>query len=158
MRKQHPRYGDRENGKEAEPPGRLGPPVWLFTDAALKKYQSLTKAQSLLITQVRTGAIGLRAFLFKVKAPEALTLLCACGEGPETAEHLVVWCKNPPKNRLWEGKVLKSRADFYWAFRGASGRARRLAKKLADWLMESGRLLQYRLAIRLAREDSDELE
>jgi hypothetical protein len=75
------------------------PPVWLFTDAALKKHQSLTKAQSSLITQVRTGAIGLRAFLFKTRAPEALTPLWAYGEGPKTAKHLVIWCKNPPKDR-----------------------------------------------------------
>ena len=46
------------------------PPELLFTNKPLKRHQGLTKAQSSLLIQARTGDIGLRDYLFKVKVPE----------------------------------------------------------------------------------------
>jgi hypothetical protein len=64
-------------------------PALLFTNRSLKKHEGLTKAQSSLLTQVRTGDIGLRDYLFRCKVPEVPTPYCSCGEGRETVEHLV---------------------------------------------------------------------
>ncbi|KAK4101553.1 hypothetical protein N658DRAFT_531573, partial [Parathielavia hyrcaniae] len=49
----------------------------------------------------RTGAIGLKDFLFRAKVPRISTPYCECGRGRETVEHLAVWCRQPPKPRTW---------------------------------------------------------
>ena len=66
------------------------PPILLFTDKALKRYEGLTKSQSTLLTQARIGDIGLWDYLFRVKVLEVRTPHYKCGEGRETVEHLVV--------------------------------------------------------------------
>ena len=80
---------DRE-GRPVERIADGAPPIILFTDLALRKHEGLTKAQSSLLTQARTGAIGLRDFLFRAKVPGAYTLYCDCSQGREIVEHLVV--------------------------------------------------------------------
>ena len=59
---------------------------------ALARHQGLRKHESSLLTQVRTGKVGLRAFLFEKKVPGIATPLCRCGEAPETAAYLVLNC------------------------------------------------------------------
>ena len=73
----------------------------LFTDKALRKHRDLTKVQSSLLIQARTGPIGLRDFLFKQNIPGLPIPYCNCREGRETVEHLVVWCRSLPKARTW---------------------------------------------------------
>ena len=90
----------------------LANPIFLFTNRALQKHQGLTKAQSSLLTQARTGAIGLRDFLFRAKVPGVYTPYCDCGQGRETVEHLVVWCSDPPEQRTWDRNEIRSRADL----------------------------------------------
>ena len=60
--------------------------------ASLHLHTSLLKAQSSILTQVRTGKIGLAAFLCKRWVPSFLTLACSCGAQWETARHVVVAC------------------------------------------------------------------
>ena len=128
------------------------PPDLLFTDKALKKHDNLTKAQSSLLTQARTGAIGLRDFLFKVKVPGVATPYCECGEDKETVEHLVVRCPTPPTQRTWEAREIRSHRDLRLVLRGIGDRNARLARKVLSWLMDTGRLLEYCLARRLELE------
>ena len=144
--------------REGRPTTRLAdddPPNLLFTSKALKKHEGLTKAQSSLLTQARTGDIGLRDFLFRVKVPEVATPYCECGKGRETVEHLVVWCSEPPKPRTWEPYEIRSRRDLQLVLQGAGTDNTRLARKVLNWLMDCGRLQQYRLARRLALEQAD---
>ncbi|EAQ84918.1 predicted protein [Chaetomium globosum CBS 148.51] len=89
------------------------------------RHEGLTKAQSSLLSQARIGDIGLRDYLFRVKVPEVRTPYCECGRGRETVEHLV------------------------------GARSRRFVRKVLGWLMDSGRLLEYRLARRLELETVD---
>ncbi|EAQ91345.1 hypothetical protein CHGG_03280 [Chaetomium globosum CBS 148.51] len=71
----------------------------LFRNETLRRHDGLSKAKSSLLIRIRTGAIGLRDFLFTRGVPEVLTPACECGEGRETAEHLVVWCLGSPLTR-----------------------------------------------------------
>ena len=58
----------------------------------LRAHQSLRKEESSVLTQVRTGRIGLRRFLFLRRVPGVATPYCVCGEEEETAEHLLDGC------------------------------------------------------------------
>ena len=96
------RWSHDQEGRPTETPADRAPPVLLFTNRALQKHEGLTKAQSSLLTQARTGAIGLRDFLFRAKVPGIYTPYYDCGLGRETVEHLVVWCSKPPQQRTWD--------------------------------------------------------
>ncbi|EAQ87036.1 predicted protein [Chaetomium globosum CBS 148.51] len=125
----------------AEPLADEDPPALLFTDKALTGHEGLTKAQSSLLSQARIGDIGLRDYLFRVKVPEVRTPYCECGRGRETVEHLVVWCPDPPSQRPWDGREIRSHRDLQTVLRGVGARSRRFVKKVLGWLMDSGRLL-----------------
>lgn len=116
---------------------------------ALERHEGLKKAESSLLTQARTGAIGLKDFLFRARVPQTPTPYCECGEGRETVEHLVVWCHQPPKPRTWSASEIHSRRDLYRALDGWGNKERWLARKVIRWLLGSGKLLEYRLAVRL---------
>ena len=60
--------------------------------ASLQLHTGLLKAQSSILTQVRTGKIGLAAFLCKRWVPGFPTLACSCGAQWEIARHVVVAC------------------------------------------------------------------
>ena len=124
----------------------------LFKDKTLRRHEGLNKAQSSLLVQIRTGAIGLRVFLYSRGVPEVLTPSCECGEGRETVEHLVMWCLAPPLPRRWERAELRTRRDFYSVLQGISPPAARLARRILGWLMDSGKLPMYNLARRLELE------
>jgi hypothetical protein len=53
-------------------------------------YKGLSKPHTSIIIQMRTMRIGLRHFLFKIKASE--TDRCSCGEGSETPKHILLQC------------------------------------------------------------------
>ena len=122
----------------------------LFKDKT--RHEGLSKAESSLLIQIRTGDIGLRDFLFKRKVPEVLTPYCECGEGRETAEHLVVSCLAPPLIRRWETTKIRTRRGFYSVLQGGIPPVARLARRILGWLMDSGRLPIYSLARKLELE------
>jgi hypothetical protein len=64
----------------------------VFLYKALKKHRDLLKHKSSLLTQICTGKVGLRAFLFEHKVPEVAIPQCPCGNTPETAAYLVLDC------------------------------------------------------------------
>jgi retron-type reverse transcriptase len=125
----------------------------LFSYDALKKHRHLSKHESSLLTQVRTGKVGLRAFLFERKVPEIATPRCPCGEAPETAAHLVLNCPHLDQQReelrqLMAPKAMRSYRDF--AAATAEGKS---AGKLVRWLLSTGRFPEFRLAERYQAEE-----
>src|ERR1700684_3835831 len=65
----------RHRGRAEEPADE--PP----TKERLKLHDELQKAESSLLVQMRTGKIGLRAFLFERRVPDVMTPVCSCGDG-----------------------------------------------------------------------------
>ena len=147
------RWNRDQVGRPVERLADRAPPVLLFTDLALQKHEGLTKAQSSLLTQARTGAIGLRDFLFRAKVPGTYTPYCECGQGRETVEHLVVWCSNLLQQRTW-GQEIRSRRDLQTVLQGARPQ-RWLLQRVLGWLMGCGRLQEYSLAVRLGLETGE---
>ena len=85
----------QQTGRPPDRPRTLAPASQaVFSYDALKKHRDLLKHESSLLTQIRTGKVGLRAFLFEHKVPEVATPWCPCGEAPETAAHLVLDCRD----------------------------------------------------------------
>jgi hypothetical protein len=99
--------------------------------------------------QARTGKIGLRAFLFQRQVPDVATPLCQCGEGRETAEHVVCHCLRWAERRLTledrTGGPLRTRRDFHTVLSSP-----KLAGVVIRWLLATGRIQEFRLARRLA--------
>ena len=82
----------------SEPPDRRRVPAPAarptFNYDALKKHHGLLKHESSLLTQIRTGKVGLRAFLFERKVLEVATPRCIYSDTLETAMHLVLDCQD----------------------------------------------------------------
>ena len=64
-------------------------------------------------------------------------------------EHLVVWCLIPSKPRTWPPREIRTYRDLSLVLQGRGSRNRWLLEKVLGWLMDLGRLLEYRLARRL---------
>jgi hypothetical protein len=133
-----------------EPPDRRRVPAPatrpIFSYDALKKHKGLRKHESSLLTQIRTGKVGLRAFLFERKVPDIATPRCPCGDAPETTAHLVLDCQDLTQQReelrrLMAPKAMRTYRDF------ASATTREnTAHKLVRWLLSTGRFPEFRLA------------
>jgi hypothetical protein len=130
--------------KEAADLYTLEPPA-----QPLQAHGGLTKTRSSLLRQSRTGAIGLRGFLFGRQVPGVPTPLCQCGRAPETVAHLVLKFSDP---KLEDGRSqLRDRHALMKALGNRLDAARMVA-----WLLKVGRLQEYRLAVELEQEEAEE--
>ena len=94
----------------------VGPPDYKTTWL----HWGLRKAESSALIQIRTGRIGLAAFLNKARVPGYPSPFCQCGQAPETASHIIAHCPRftearsqlrDPQTSLVDSKALVSRTD-----------------------------------------------
>ena len=104
-----------------------------------KRHVGLTKAESSLLTQARTGHIGLNQYLAWRGVP-GYTSTCTCGTANETFQHIALECV-----RGHDRPVRRPRTEdaLETALRGHG------ARPLLRWVIRSGRLGEYRLAAQL---------
>ena len=74
-------------------------PSKILYRSALQLHTGLLKAQSSIVTHVRTGRVGLAAFLCKRQVPGFPTPAYSCGVSWETAKHVV--SDYPRLLRVW---------------------------------------------------------
>ena len=121
-----------------------------LTEKSLKKYVGLRKHESSLLVQMRTGKIGLRAFLFARRVPGVSTPRCRCGNGAiETASHIVLDCELLERERQALSRrvtvPLRTHRDFMESLTDP-----KTATTVVRWFLSLGWLQEYRLAIRIA--------
>ena len=90
------------------------------------------------------GRIRLRVYLFRRRVPDVNTPLCQCGAAEETVCHLIVDCQGLTRARRSLGAEPRSARDLRELLGCCEG-----AAKIAWWVLSTGRLQEYRLAMKL---------
>src|SRR5919197_2135830 len=96
---------------------------------------------------MRTGRIGLAAFLNKARLPDYPLLRCQCGRAEETAEHVIAYCPRFTEQRR---SLAADRLDVKALTSTAEG-----AKRLTRWFLRLRILPQFHLAEELLREEEE---
>ncbi|KAK8036888.1 hypothetical protein PG994_015385 [Apiospora phragmitis] len=114
---------------------------------ACHRYDDMLKHEASVLMQACTGRIGLRSFLFTCRVPDVPTPLCNCGEGRETAEHLILYCKDFKESRehlatQLAPNSLRTRRDL-----AALTTKKDTARLIVKWLLRTGRLPLYKRAM-----------
>jgi len=112
------------------------------TKQTLKLHEGLRKAESALLTQARTGRIGLAKFLYGRRVPGVTTATCLCKAGQETPRHIALYCAYEADRKHY---LHVSQNRSYPQMIGTNEGARHFVR----WMMCSGRLKQFALAKRL---------
>ena len=112
--------------------------------AVLKLHSGLRKAESSVVVQARTGRIGLAKFLYNCKVPGIVSAQCRCGAGEETPRHMALYCTEEAERRQHLRTGPGRRLDYQQLIGTNSG-----VRKLAEWMIRSGRLGQFTLTKRL---------
>ncbi|KAF3808262.1 hypothetical protein GCG54_00006881 [Colletotrichum gloeosporioides] len=78
----------------------------------LKRFKGLSRAQSSILIQCRTGYIGLKAFLHPKNLAD--TDMCSCGQDEHTVEHLIFDCPSLASARrnlpIWKWRISRYHA------------------------------------------------
>ena len=70
----------------------------------MKLHNKLTRPFSSVLTQMRTGHIGLRHFLYSRRVPEVEDGICQCQQGEQTVAHILLSCSSFKRARdtMWK--------------------------------------------------------
>lgn len=117
------------------PPNYRSPPG----KQAIQAHQHLRKAQSSLLTQIRTGKIGLARFLYNQRVPGHTNPACLCGAPKQTPAHVTLFCSLHEDHR--HELLLNNTLDYTRLLRTAQG-----AYLLTKWWLQRRILPQFHLA------------
>ena len=101
-----------------------------------------------MLTQIRTGRIGLASFLNRARVPDFPSPMCQCGQAEETASHVIVFCPRFSEQRRQLTGQSMDRLNVKALVSSAEG-----AKRLARWFLGLRILPQFNLAAELLREE-----
>lgn len=98
-----------------------------LSKASLQTRHSLSKAESLLATQIHTPQIGLCAYLYKHRVPKFHDPACKCGWLRQPAKHVLISCGQwkDLKIRLFR----EAKSKNYWVITSTSDRLLDLKRK-----------------------------
>ena len=119
----------------------VGPP----SEDSPKIHTELKKAESSVLTQIRTGRNGLAAFLNRARVPEFPSPMCQCGQAEETARHVIAYCSRFTEQRR---DLATGRPNIHELVGTAKG-----AKRLARWFLRLRIWPQFNYAEELLREE-----
>jgi hypothetical protein len=101
-----------------------------FSTERTQLHQTYTKAESTIITLLRTERIGLNAFLYKQKVPDIVSPIYPYSNGNQTVKHMLIHCADlaPTRRQLFAdtgttsfevmlSDNLKARAAAKWAIK-----------------------------------------
>ncbi len=100
----------------------------------------LAKAESSVLTQMRTGKISLAHFLYTMRVPEFFSAHCTCGWMRQDVKHVLLFCPELAEGRqeLIDSAGTQDMRQILSTKKGV--------KAAAKWLMQTGILQQYSLA------------
>ena len=104
---------------------------------ALRLHTGLPKAHTSVLTQIRTGKIGLAAFLHRCQVPGFESPACPCGWQSETAKDVILQCRQFT-NKRQVLQQLTSTTNFQQLTSN-----HRAAAVLAPWFLRLGLLPQF---------------
>ena len=137
---QHKRSQKWESYRQRIPPAARTPAQEqeLF-EGSFEHHQMLRKAESSAATQIRSGKIGLNAFLNKMKVP-GIDPNCKCGWPVQDAKHVLLFC---PESRETRPRLLadSGTSDFREMLTSTKG-----IRAAARWIIQSGGLSSYKMA------------
>ena len=110
------------------------------------------KHESSTLVQIRTGKIGLNAFLHRRRVP-GIQPECHCGTALETAFHLATDCIDTEESRSALTGLIGP-IDIRCDFADAVGQPEH-AKAIAKWMLATGRLKQFQHAVDLGGESQE---
>jgi hypothetical protein len=108
-------------------------------------YKGLSKPHTSIIIQMRTMRIGLRHFLYKIKASE--TDRCSCGEGSQTPRHILLQCslyaeaRRKMIDKLFKGEFRGNMSDYDTLVSDPQA-----IRYVAEFMHHTGLLSQFRHA------------
>ena len=145
-------HAQGDSGASGGPTGRPPRPADCPpTEGNLRLHQGLHKAQSAILTQIRTGHIGLPAYLRRRKVPGVETDRCTCGLGPGSPRHRTVFCPELRAERRLLVEAVGAPLDFDQIV-ATPGKAQQLAR----WFVRFGRIKQFDLAAQLIEQHDED--
>lgn len=136
-------------------PGDVPAPVHAPKNWGIKRHKALRKHESSLLTQIRTGCIGLDEFLHERGVPSRATPLCRCGNGPETPEHILLFCTLLTTERQELQAALPVAARTRTDIEALTNKPD-TAATLVRWFLRLQRLQEYRTAVRIFPPDAED--
>jgi len=141
------KYQEEQEGRYREMPWTASEGV---SRARLKGHEGLTRAESTVLTLLRTEKIGLAAFLKSQRVPGFESARCECGWPNQTAKHVVMFCAKYATHRR---RLLADTgcSDYKELLRTPTA-----TKKVTKWVIARNILPQFSWA--LERQEADEEE